>query len=180
MCRPNQCVCVHVCLLSVFSFLALLEANTERESKWLSRRQQLLTTNQPTNSRSIFEIGSKMESINAGFHVPSLLPFPPNCFKFFLKIITETLYLIQSLLLCIRTIKITFLERKGFAGEYLALVSVLHLETSNSLIYPPVLSFNVSALKRTELRNSKWQYFLYIGFRALSHSCSLIVMYVTW
>lgn len=47
-------------------------------------------------------------------------------------------------------------------------------------VYLPLLSFNVNALKRTELCNSKWQYFFYIRFIALLRSCSLIVMWACY
>lgn len=41
----------------------------------------------------------------------------------------------------------------------------------------PLLSCNVSALKRTELCSSRWQCSFYIRSSALLHSCSLIVMW---
>lgn len=85
MCHLSQHACVRMCLLSVFSFLALLEAiiNTEGESRWLSRRYQLFKK----NSRRIFELGSKMESINAIFSYSLTTAVPSQLLKLLLKII---------------------------------------------------------------------------------------------
>lgn len=76
MCHLSQHACVRMCLLSVFSFLALLEAiiNTEGESRWLSRRYQLFKK----AAEGFLSLEVRWSQLMPFFPIPSLLPFPPN------------------------------------------------------------------------------------------------------